>query len=157
MAIQRVGGDDPALQRQHPQQLDDSCALFGFGGRGDLSKDQPGIATPGADHVQRRPTVRRVDWPAQNFAVDGDDARAGLAEPRHESLKACAELVGIELAKYAAEGVVARDSVLKLQEVTEEFLLGFGKYRHVDRGLAARQHRARRYHQNFPKIVAPGI
>ncbi len=74
-----------------------------------------------------------------------------------ESLKTRTELVGIELAKHAAEGVVARDPVLQLQKVAEEFLLGLGKYGHVDRGLAAGQDGAQRDHQNLPKVVPSGV
>ena len=52
---------------------------------------------------------------------------------------------------------MARDPVLQLQKVAEEFLLGLGKYGHVDRGLAAGQDGAQRDHQNLPKIVPSGI
>ena len=75
LAIECVGGDDPALQRQHLQQLDDRGALFGLGRRGDLGKHQARVAAPGADHVQRRTAMRRVERPAQHLAIDGDDAR----------------------------------------------------------------------------------
>ena len=73
LTVERVCGDDPALQRQHLQQLDDRGALFGLGCRGDLGEHQARVAAPGADHMQSRTAMRRVERPAQDLAIDGDD------------------------------------------------------------------------------------
>jgi hypothetical protein len=75
--------------------------------------------------MQSRTAMRRVERSAQDFAINGDDPGRGFAETRGESLKTRAELVGIELAEH----VVARDPVLQLQKMAEEFLLGLGKIR----------------------------
>src|SRR5271154_1540662 len=135
LTIERVCGYDPALQREHLQQLDDCGALFGLGCRSDLGKHQARVAAPGADHMQSGSAMSGVEGPAQDLAIDGDNAGRGFAETRREPLKTRTELVGIELTNHAAEGVVARDPVLQLQKVAEEFLLGLGEYGHVDRGL----------------------
>ncbi len=98
-----------------------------------------------------------VGGPPQHLAVDCDDAGARLAETRHELLKTGAKLVGVELTKHAAEGVVARHPVLQLQKAAEELLLGFGEDRHVDRRLTARQDRAQCDHQDLRQIMAFGV
>src|SRR5262249_56597849 len=107
--------------------------------------------------MQSRLGAPRADGFAYRLPVDGDHASAGLAEARHKLLEASAELVGIEMAKHAAEGVVARNAVLQPQKAAKKLLLGHGKDRHVDRSLTARQHRAKRDHQHFEEIVASGV
>ena len=80
--------------------------------------------------------------PAENLAIDGDDATANLGERRHEPLKAGTKSDRIKTAEQPAEGVMARRAVLHVEEFTQEGLLGFGEQRHVHRPLAAAQYRA---------------
>jgi hypothetical protein len=70
-------------------------------------------------------------------------------KPRHEALKAGAELVGIEQTKDPAEPVVARRTVLQGQKTAQERFLVLGELGHVHRALPATQNRAQRNHQNF--------
>jgi hypothetical protein len=107
--------------------------------------------------VQRRLAAGAIERAAQDLAVDRDDALGGLGETRHEALKAAAELVGIEPTQNPAERIVTGRAVLKVQETAQELPLVLGKLGHVHRSLSATQHRAKRNHQDFQQLVAPGI
>ena len=67
-----------------------------------------------------------------------------LGELRHEALKRCPELLRIKPAKQPAEGVVAGQTIEKLEETPQEGLLRPGKQPHVDCALPTAQHTARR-------------
>ena len=107
--------------------------------------------------MQRRLAAGRVEGAAQDLTVDRDDALGGFGEPRHEALKAGAELVGIEQTKDTAERVVARRAMLQGQKTAQERFLVLGELGHVHRALPATQNRAQRNHQDFQQIVATGI
>ena len=47
--------------------------------------------------------------------------------------------------------------MFQVQETAQELLLVLGKLGHVHRGLPATQHGAKRNHQDFQQLVAPGI
>src|SRR4051812_37835366 len=66
--------------------------------------------------MQRRFAAGRVEGATQDLAVDSNDTLGGFGEPRHEALKAGAELVGIEQTKDPAERVVARRAMLQGQK-----------------------------------------
>ena len=59
------------------------------------------------------------------------------------------ELFRVEQAEQAAEGIVTRQAVLKLQETAQERLLRHSEGRHMGGTLAATQDGAHRYHQQF--------
>ncbi len=107
--------------------------------------------------MQGRLAAGRVEGAAQHLAVDRDDALAGLGEAGHEALETGAELLRIEPAEEAAEGVVARRTVCQFQEITQKPELGFGELGHVGAVFAAGQHGAERNDQHLQQIVPPGV
>ena len=157
MAVEGIDGHDGAVERQHLQQFGDGGDFVGLGIGSDLSEHEALIAAPGAHHMQRRGGARRVEGSAQHFAIDRDDAAAGRPELGHETLEASTELLRIEQAKHAAEGVVTGHTMLQLEKTTQEFFLGVGELGHVHRILAAAQNRAQRNHQHLQQIMAPGV
>jgi len=103
--------------------------------------------------VQRGLAAGAVERPTQDLAVNGDNTLALLREPRRETLERRLELVRVKLAKQAAERVVARRAVRKLQEAAQKLLPLPGKPHHVHRTLAA----AQRYHEHLMKVVQTGV
>src|SRR3954464_13792173 len=83
----------------------------------------------GADHVQRRRTAGGIEGPAQNLAVDCDDALRQFRKARHETLKTGAERRRIQQTKNPAEGVMAGQTVFQFQIATQERLFVFGELR----------------------------
>jgi Mg2+ and Co2+ transporter CorA len=157
LAIERIDGHDAALQRQHLQKPGNRRDLVRLGVGRDLAEHQALLAAPGADHVQRRLGARRVERPAQHLAVDRDDALAGFRKARHEVLKATAKLVRLQRAEHSAERVVRGQAILQNKEFPKERLLLLGKIRHLHAALTAAQNRAERDHQQFLKIMPPGV
>src|SRR3954468_16168301 len=151
LAVEGIDGHDRSLERQHLQQLGHGGDLIGFRLGGDLGQDEALVTAPGGDHVQRRLGAGRVEGAAQDLTIDRDDTLGGFGEPRHEALKAGAELVGIEQTKDPAERVVARRAMLQGQKTAQERFLVLGELGH--RALPATQNRAQRNHQDFQQIV----
>ena len=100
-------------------------------------------------------------WPieraAQHLAVDCDNIVDGLSEPGHEPLEHSLELFSIEQAEQAAEGIVAGQAVLELEETAQERLLRHRKGRHVGGTLAATQDGTQGNHQQFMQVMKTGI
>ena len=107
--------------------------------------------------MQRRLAAGPVERAAQHLAVDGDNALIGFGEPCHEPLEDGTELLGVKQAEQAAEGVVAGQAILQLEEATQERLLRYGERRHVGRALTAAQDGAQGDHQQFVQVVQTGI
>ena len=116
--------------------------LVRLGVRGDLRQHEALIAAPGGDHVERRLAAGLVEGTTQHLAVYGDDAMAGLRKLAHELLEAGAELLRIEEAEHPREGVVARQSLFELQELSKKRFLLPREHRHVRSILPAAQDRA---------------
>jgi hypothetical protein len=76
---------------------------------------------------------------------------------RHEPLKCSPELLRVEPAEQAAEGVVAGQAVLELEETAQERLLRHRKGRHVGGTLAATQDGTQGNHQQFMQVMKTGI
>ena len=157
LAVECIGGHDRAFQRQHLQQLRHSGDLVRLGIRSDLRQHQTLFAAPGADHVQRRLAAGAIERTAQHLAVDRDNALTVAGELRHEALKRCPELLRIKPAKQPAEGVVAGQTIGKLEETPQEGLFRPGIQPHVDRALATTQHAAQGNHQHLVEVMQGGI
>lgn len=67
------------------------------------------------------------------------------------------ELFRVEQAEQAAEGIVAGQAVLELEEIAQERLLRHREGRHVGGTLAATQDGAQSYHQQFMQVMKAGI
>jgi hypothetical protein len=61
LAVERVHGNDAALERQHLRQSWYGGDLIGLSVGGDLRQHQAVLAAPGRDHVQRR-VCRRPEY-----------------------------------------------------------------------------------------------
>ena len=157
LTIEGVDGHDRSLERQHFQQPGHGGNFIGFGVGGNLRQDQALLTAPSGHHVQRRLAAGRIEGAAQDLAVNRDDALCGFGTAHPEALKAAAELVGIEQTQNPAERVMTWHTVLQFQETAEELLLGLGKLGHIHGALPATQYGAKRNHQQFQQIVAPGI
>src|SRR4051795_9908177 len=97
-ALAGQGGERPdgGLEGQHVPQFWDGSNFVGLGLGRDLCQDKALIPSPGADHVQRRRAARSIEGPAQNLAVDRDDAWRQFRKARHETLKTGAERLWIQ-------------------------------------------------------------
>jgi len=82
---------------------------------------------------------------------------AGLRKLAHELLEAGAELLRIEEAEHPREGVVARQSLFKLQELSKKRFLLPCEHRHVRSILPAAQDRAQRDDHDLDKIMPAGV
>src|SRR5476649_1049511 len=117
MAMQRIGGDDAALEGQqleHRQGARDLVAM----GRGILRQSQPLAGAPDIDQMQRRRALAALVGAPYRLAVDRHDAAELLAprERRDEASERRFELHRIEKAEHAAERIVARDPMLQRQD-----------------------------------------
>ena len=107
--------------------------------------------------MQRRRAAGGIEGPAQNFAVDRDDALRHVRKARHETLKTGAERLRIQQTKNPAEGVMAGQTMFQRQKATQERLFVFGELSHVHGCLTATQHRAQSDHQDLQEIMTSGI
>ncbi len=74
LAVHGIGGDDAALQRQQGEQLGQRRDLVGPVVDPQLTEHQARLAGPGADQMQRRPTLLAVKGAARGLAGDRDHA-----------------------------------------------------------------------------------
>ena len=107
--------------------------------------------------MQRRLAARFVERAPKLLAVNGHDSLAGRGKARHEPLKGCPELLGIEHTEKPAERVMAWHAILELQKPAQKRLLGFREQTHVHRPLRAAKNRAHRHRQNLMEIMKPGV
>jgi hypothetical protein len=157
LAVERVDGHDCVLESKQFQELGHCGDFVRVGVGGDLREHEALIAAPGADHVQGRLGAGRIERPTQHFAVDRDDALAGLGKARHELLEAGTELVGIKHTEHPTEGVVRWQASTQSQELAKKLFFLLGQVRHIHARLAAAQKRAQRNQQHLVQIMSPGI
>jgi hypothetical protein len=101
-----------------------------------LRQHQSLLASPGTDHMQGRLAAGAIKRAAQDLPIDGHNAPAMLGKLCHEALKRGAKLIRVEIAKQAAECVVAGHTVFQLEKAAQKRLFRFRKQRHVHRALA---------------------
>jgi hypothetical protein len=157
LAVERVDGHDGVLESEQFQELGHRSDFVRLRLGSDLREHEVLIAAPGADHMQGRLGAGRIEGPPQHFAVDGDDALAGLGKARHELLEAGAELVGIKHAEHPTKGVVRWQASTQSQELAKKLFFLLGQVRHIHARLAAAQKRAQRNQQHLVQIMSPGI
>ena len=87
LAIERVGGHNGALQRQHLQQFRHCGDLVRLGVSGDSRQHQALLAAPRADHMLGRLAAGPVKRAPQNLPVNGYNPLALRGKLRHELLK----------------------------------------------------------------------
>ena len=156
IAMQRIGGNDAALEAQHRQHLQ---GALGFVAAGCLARRQghPRLRSEDIDHVQRRGALASLVGPAQRLAVDRDDT--GEVQPiefgkrHHEIPKNLLERLRVEQAEYPAECIVAGYPMLEPQELSQQSLLGTAEYRHVGSTLRTAQRCQHGDEQNLQQLV----
>jgi predicted transposase YbfD/YdcC len=99
-------------------------------------------------------TIKRA---AQHLAIDGHHTLELFRKLRHKPLKRIAKLIGVEIAKQPAEGVVAGQAVGQGEKAAQKRLFGLSKQSHIHRTLTAAQHAAQGDHQQFVKVMQRGI
>jgi hypothetical protein len=147
--VQRIGGDDAAVQRQQGEQLGHDRDLVRLARDPQLAQHQALLARPGADQVQRRPAALAVEGAARGLAVDRHHALHPLRQGRQIAGEAALESRRIEQPEDPREGVVARDAARQAQEPAQQRLRAAPEQRHVDAGLGAAQGREQRDHHHL--------
>ena len=130
IAMQRIGGDDAAFERQHLQHFQGTLRLVAAG-RLARGQHHPGFRGEDVDHLQRRAALAALVGAAQRFAVDrhhaGELDPVGLGKRRHEPPEMLLEGLRVQSAEHPAEGIVAGDAVLQPQELPQQLFLGRGQ------------------------------
>jgi len=152
MAMQGVGRDDAALQREQLQHLQGASHLVAVG-RQTLRNGQPGLGRKHVDQMQRRAAPATLEGAAQGLAVHGHDTPQGLGEVPHEAAQSRLEGLRIEQAEHPAEGVVAWNAVFQAQDLAQQGLLGAAEQGHVGAALRPAQHRSQGDEQDLHQIV----
>ncbi len=126
MTMQRIGGDDAALEAQQVQHF--QCAQRLVASRR-LARCQrhARLHCEDVDQVHRRCASTALVGAAQGLSVDGDDAgklqTIGLRERNHEAPKSFLEGLGVEQAKDPAERVVTGNPMLQPQKASQHRFL----------------------------------
>ncbi len=132
LAAGRVDGDHRPVHVQQLQQFGDGRDLVALGVGGQLPQDHVIGLAPGADHVDGRLAVGRVQAAADRLAVDGDQpaGRGGgqVGDPLHEALL---EGHRVQRREDPAEGVVRGDAVGQVQEGLEPLPLAAAELGHL--------------------------
>jgi len=131
LAVEGIGGDDAAVQRQQGKQLRQHRDLVRSVGDPQLAEHQALLARPGADQVQRRPAGLAVERAARGLAIDRHHPLHPLKEGRQIAGEATLEGHRIEQSEDPREGVVARDPARELEEPAQQRLLAPPEQRHA--------------------------
>src|SRR3990170_5941643 len=159
LTMQGVERDHGALQFQQVQQFHGGRNLVALVVDRHVPQRQPQPARPGADQVQSRPALGRVEAAAERLAVQGHVlAGQRTLEAGHPILQAAQELARVESREHPAEGVVRGEAVLQPQEAAEPFPLLAAETGHVDPTLRPADRRAQgdddHVHQQVPAGIA---
>src|SRR5215210_7338737 len=154
LTVERVGGDDAALERQQFQQFRHRCDLVGLAVDRQLTEQQALLRGPGMDHMQRRLARDTIKRAPQRLAVNGHHPPQGLSETLHEAAEAGLERLRVEQAEHSAEGVMAGRAMTQAQKLAQVRRFDLSEQRHVRAILATRQQSAERDHQHLMQVVA---
>jgi hypothetical protein len=119
---------------------------------------EPRLGIPHAHHERRHAGATAFIAASQALAVDGDHARSRIkSEPfahrRDETSESLRHLVGIKQPEYAAEAVVARCPMVKVDDLGQRGFVGGSKIRDVDARLGAAQSRRQGNEQHCRKVM----
>jgi preprotein translocase subunit SecD len=155
--VHGVGGHDAAFEGQQGEQLGHGRDLVGLAVDAQLAEHQALLAGPGADQMHGGLALLAVEGAARALAVDRHHALDARGERHQIAGEASLEGRGIEQAKDAREGVMARDATRQAQKAPQQRLLRAAEDRHVDAALAAGQAREQRDHDDVVELVAPRV
>ena len=130
LAAHGIDGDDAALQMQQPQQLGNGRDLIALAINLALAQQEPHVGGPGADQMQR-PGCIALAAAAHALAVDGHRAlhlACHLGQPLPAGQL---QLLGIEQAKHAREGVVRGNAAGQGYEAGEPVLVLLAELSHL--------------------------
>ena len=103
---------DAASDFQQRQQSRDRCNLLTVIIHFLLRQEQAVITRPGADHVNRAPSLRLIHRAAQFFAIDGNDLSLGdLMDCFHPGHKTGLKGIGFQPAEHAPKGVMRWNAI----------------------------------------------
>ena len=151
--MDRVGGDQRALQIEHLQQRarrDDFAAArrHRF-----LADHQLRLCGEGGDHLKRARSGGAVEGAAQRLAVDRHHPAAVCAQRVEKAPEAGRQRPRIDQPQQPRKRVVARQAILKMQKLPEKLLPILGEVREFDATLAAADRRRQRDRQNLKQIM----
>ena len=146
--MQSVAGDDTALQNQafqRRQRRRHLVAARGVPGR----QRQPRLSIPDAHHKRRHKSTAAFIAAPQALAVDRDHALGRIeSEPFAQRLGEAAEsfshLLRIEQTKQAAEAVMARRAMAKIDNLDKLLLMGGNIIGEIDTRFRPTQSRRQR-------------
>ncbi len=155
VAVQCIAGDDLALQRDQPEDLERGVEFRAVVGRpaGQGQAQPRGI---GRHHHPRARAFRLAPRAPQRLSVDGDHVpiphqcgHVGQhpSEGRVEGLR-------VEHAEHRREGVMRRDRMLQVQEVPEKAFLFPAERRHSGAGRCSAQHRDEGDDEQLAEVMA---
>jgi hypothetical protein len=156
MAMQGIGGNDAAFERQHSQRVHRTLGLVAAGR---LARRQyhPRFRGKDIDHLQRSGALAPLVGAAQSLSVDGHDPcevePVGLGEGRHERPESFLESSRLQSMEHAPERVVAGNAVFQPQELPQNLFLRATEQRHVRRALGTAQHASQRDDQDLEQFV----
>ena len=155
MAVESVGGDSTALQRQDLEGFDRALRLAALG-RQHLGQAHEGLAVEHVGHQRRHVGATLVVSSPQALAVDGqtplaDDVASRLgAESGHEAAERGVERLRVEHAQDGAEGVVAGRAALQGHELAQKLQSRLSKHRHPRAIDRTAKHRRQSHKQGCP-------
>jgi hypothetical protein len=120
LAVHRIGGHDPALERQQRQQLGQRRALVAVAVDLALAEHEALLDRPGADQMERSASATAVERASRGLAVDRHHRSTVALDPAGESsdepAEAGLEHFRIEQPEPTREGVVAGHPTRQPQE-----------------------------------------
>ena len=157
MAMQRIGGDSTAFQNQAFQRGQRRRNLVAAG-RVPGRQRQPRFGIPDAHHEWRHAGATAFITASQALAVDRDHAFGRIKpEPLAQRLDEAGENLGhflrIEQTEQAAEAVVARRAVAKIDDLGKLVLVGGSKIGNINARFRPAQSRRQRNEQHRRQIM----
>ena len=153
-AMQRIHRHDAALQAKQLDQLQRAGRLV-VARRQRVGQRHARLGAPRRHHHRRHVALAVLVGATQRLAVERHHAidlhRVG--EPLREATEHFLERLRIEQAEHPAEGVVARDPVLQLQDGSQQPFLLAPEQRDVGAVLGPAQHRQQSDEHHLRQIV----
>ena len=153
LAMQRVAGDQGAVEVEQAKQGTGGDDLAFFVPGGDLTDHHPCVGGKRGHHMQGRPLGRPVERAPQRLAVERDDARAGLAEGIEEAREAAGEGRRIEQPEQPRERVVARQAAGQGQELPKQPLPVTPEIREIDAAFRPTNRRRQGNRQQIQQVM----
>lgn len=156
-AMQGIGGDQHAAQVDQAQHFAGCDLLAAAGLRAGLGEHQLALGGKGGDDVQRRAFCDGVEGATQCLAVDCNGAWPDLAEVIEEAGEAGGEVLRVEQAEQAREGVMAGQAARQFEELLKQGAPILGKVRELDATFRATDRGGQRNCKAIQQVMALGV